>query len=734
MPKKFNVSPLSQAISIALATLVLPLPNLGHAAESRSVGEVELAAVRVDADHLEKEGSAESGYRHTNANLGPLGTHKVLDTPYSINAVSSDLLRNFGADTYSEAVKYLPSAYVEGHFGLEIGPPIIRGFQGDDSAGSVRIDGLNIRADIPVPVELYEKIELLNGPASALYGPAPAAGVVNATLKRPTDESLQEVGLAYGSNGNLLGRADISGRAGVDKAFGYRVNVLSADGESYASGSKVKRNLLGLALDYRIAPDTLIEALASHYEYDFRGLPGKFAYTNATGLPAAPDPTKAGYGQTYGGTDATIELVEGHLAHDFGNWKLDGAVQKQVMTRINSDVVTNTLTDSKGDYKTTITQGGSRSDVLSNRLYLNGKAQTGTITHDLSLGTVGYLLDNYSLVTTPANNNKTLGTASLSNPSSYANPYGDYTSLGPTYHASQTRVQSITFGDGLAFNEQWSALLVANDSWIKSQSWNTNGTPKANSYYEKNGTWSYSASLIYKPLSQIALYTTYASSVEPGAVVTDTSAKNFGDTLAPFRSKSWELGIKTSVHDIDYTAALFQIQRPFAYTNADGYYETAGEQENRGIELTARGKATDHLTVFGTFTWLDPRMTSTKDKSAQGNTVVGVPRQQANLLAEYRLPGFSGVYLNGNVHFLGKRYANLENTLSVGSTTTLDLGGRYETLVGGHRITARLTVANVTDRHYWNTIYTSWNGTTGASGSAFLAEPRTVKASVNFAF
>ena len=733
--------------TIAILPALIAVGHAALAADGTAADSTELPTVEVMDKAPTAEGGARDGYRHTDADLGPLGKRKLADTPFSVNAVSSELLRNFGAETYSEAVKYLPSAYVEGHFGLEIGPPVIRGLLGDDSAGSVRIDGLNIRADIPVPVELYEKLELLNGPVSALYGPAPAAGVVNATLKRPTSEPLREVGLGYSSRGNLQGRADISDRLGDDGAFGYRFNVLSADGESYTAGSNLRRRLIGAALDYRLSPGTQIEALASHYDYDFRGLPGKFVYSNATGLPAAPDPAKSGYGQTYGGVNSSIDLLEARLTHDLGTgWKLDGAVQRQVMTRIFNDTVTNTFTDDKGNYSTGISQNGSRSEVLSNRIYLNGSAKTGSLTHDLTLGTVGYRLDNYSLISPIALAAKTvngykiagwIGNASLDAPLDYANPYGAYDSLGPTYHASQTKVQSVTLGDTLGFNEHWSAVLVGNDSWIKSQSWNANGSPKAGTRYEENGSWSYSGSLLYKPLPTGTVYATYASSVEPGNISpSDGSTKNPGEILAPYRSEETEVGIKASLQGMDYTAALFRIRRPFAFTDSDGYYKTAGEQENRGMELTARGKATEHLAVFASYTWLDPRMTAVLNKSVQGNVVVGVPRQQANLLADYRLPGQAGVYLEGNLHYLGSRYANLENTLQAAAVTTLDLGARYETRWGSHKLNARLMVTNVTDRHYWNTLYASWSGatTTNSSGSAFLGEPRTVKLSATMNF
>src|ERR1700690_3084997 len=116
-----------------------PGRETGATAPSNDDPATELPEVLVTDKNEAKEGGAESGYRHANVDLGPLGERKALDTPFSIQAVSSELLRNQDAETFSEAVKYLPSVYVEGHFGLEFGPPVVRGLQGDDNAQSVRI-------------------------------------------------------------------------------------------------------------------------------------------------------------------------------------------------------------------------------------------------------------------------------------------------------------------------------------------------------------------------------------------------------------------------------------------------------------------------------------------------------------------------------------------------------------------------------------------------------------------
>ena len=161
-----------------------------------------------------------------------------------------------------------------------------------------------------MPVELYEKLEILYGPAASLYGPAPAAGMINAVLKRPTDTPLREIGLAYGSRGNIQGRADLGGRVGSSGCLGYRLNLLYADGEGYAPHSNLNRFLAGLALDFHVSDTTLIQLSGNHYEFERMGFPGAFTYTNATGLPAAPDPAKGGYGQSFGGVNSTNDMGE----------------------------------------------------------------------------------------------------------------------------------------------------------------------------------------------------------------------------------------------------------------------------------------------------------------------------------------------------------------------------------------------------------------------------------------
>jgi iron complex outermembrane receptor protein len=677
-----------------------------------------------------EDGSATKGYRFSTANLGPLGDRPVFDAPFSIQALSADLMRKVEASTFSEAVKYLPSIYTEGHFGSEFGPPVIRGLLGDDAAQSVRIDGLNVRADTALPVELYEKLEVLYGPAASLYGPSPAAGMVNAVLKRPTAIPLREVEVGLQSRGNFQSRADFSDTLG---RFGYRVNLLYADGEGYVADSNLRRNLVGGALNYRLTDQTLIEVLGSHYGFDQMGYPGGFSYTDATGLPDAPDPSRRGYGQSFGGVKADTVLVEGRVVQDLGpDWQLSAAALDQIAQRDFYNTIKNTFTSKTGNYTTTYRQSGSEADVLSYSLYLNGNKETGWIRHELALGGVGYRADTYSKPGLRTGAALTLGSASLDNPIEYANP--GWGGRGPKYKASCVEIDSLVLSDTVGFGEHWSVLAVVNNSWIQSKNWNASGATTG--CYDQDSVPSYSGSLIYKPWTNTTVYLTYANSIQPGDVA-PTTADNAGQALAPYRSEEWELGAKQRIGRVDWTLALFQIRRPFAYTDpTDNVFKKAGDQVNQGVELTGRGDLGAGFTMIGGLTWLDPRMEAAANPANENKQVVGVPRLQANLLLEYQLPFLPAAVLQGNVHHVEKRAANASNTAWADGFTTLDLGARYTFHPFQKTVVARLTVANVTDARYWASVYTGggWTGASAASGTAYLGDPRTFKLSLTMNF
>ena len=254
----------------------------------------------------------------------------------------------------------------------------------------------------------------MNGLAGALYGPSNPAGTFNYVLKRPTAEPLRRVTLGYGTESALLGSADLGGYFDEDKRFGYRLNLVDENGDGYVDRSRLQRKLISAAFDIRFSNDTKLETNASRYNYTSKGLPGTFSLASNVVFPYAPDPKKVGYGQPFGGDDNVTETFSGRLKHNFNpDWQLSLGLLQQSSDRA-STVPTNTLTNNAGAYTTTTaTTTYSLDRILSNTIALNGKAKTGSITHDLVFSNTGFDWDRYTPNQTGA---ITLGSANLNNP------------------------------------------------------------------------------------------------------------------------------------------------------------------------------------------------------------------------------------------------------------------------------------------------------------------------------
>jgi iron complex outermembrane receptor protein len=422
------------------------------------------AAAATDGDSsLEKisiVGDRTPDYRTAEVQVGPLGARPVMDLPYSIDVVPDSLSVVQQLKSVREVFRYLPSVQGENI------RPQTRGLQ----AGVVQntlIDGLNIAATTDYPVEQFDRIEVLNGLAGALFGPASPAGTFNYVLKRPTLEPYRSVTVGYATQSSALAAVDLGDSLGESvgegKRFGYRLNALADRGEGYAQFSRLERTLVSLALDFRLTDDTRVELDGSRYHYVDLGYPGTFAVSNNVRFPSAPDPTEVGLGQPYGGDDNVTKTWSGRLIHDFSrDWHMTAGILQQDSDRA-STVPTNTLTNNAGAYKTTAaTTTFSLDRIVSNRFAVNGHVTTGPLTHDLLVGNTGFNWVRYTPYHTGA---ITLGTANLANPVVFPEPvFPDFQSR---YKALVTRQQSVMLGDTVGWGDQWSLGVIENESWIK---------------------------------------------------------------------------------------------------------------------------------------------------------------------------------------------------------------------------------------------------------------------------
>jgi iron complex outermembrane receptor protein len=668
-------------------------------------------------------------YNTATVNLGPLGNRTLLDTPFSVTAIPQDLIENLQLKTVTDALRYLPSVEIRDQQGFEVSRPQSRGFQGS-IVQATRLDGLNIVGTTAVPAENLSGIQVLNGLAGSLYGPATPAGVFNYVLKRPTDTPFASYTQGFDSNSVFTENIDAGGRT-PDGTVGYRFNVVHGQGESYVPESYTDRTLASGALDFHISDHTVIETNFSHYETDNTGLPGSIVYFGKPNivLPAAVNPATLGYGQPGAGTDLITNTGLVKIKHEINNdwdFEIGGLYQDAVRNLFG---ITNTLTDNLGNY--TVTKNFTavpHFTVASNTASLNGRFDLFGFRNELTIGTNGFFNGQYSYVNSIAT---TLGTSNLADPAVL--PTQPIPNNGGQYQSAILSNQTIVTGDTFHFNDQWAVQAVASTSFLHSESFSKTGA--VTSENDADGVVSPTVSLIYKPVPKLTTYATFANSVEQGEQAPAGTA-NVNQFLAPYQDQEYEVGAKYAfTPKLLATFALFHMTRPLAATDpVSNIFEVVGTQRNNGAEFFLQGDISPDLSAFGGVTYIDARLQNTGVAATNDKLVVGVPLVKSDIAVDYHPAFLQGFALTGAFHGEGERAATNTNNSYAPPYATFDVGIRASRTFDKRTVTARFQVLNVGNVFYYSSIADgNIVGSPGAN-TAYLGTPRTYMASLQMDF
>ncbi|SEH51156.1 TonB-dependent receptor [Magnetospirillum fulvum] len=716
----------STAIALVLAASIVDpvLAQTNDPGDSSPTGiESGVAEVVVtDTADTEKEGTAESGYRHQTGQVGPLGKRALRDTPYSLNVTSGELIENSNAHTVADALKTNPTATMlmsPGGYST-MSRMMVRGFNAADQ-NEFR-DGLVDRSFSFVPLENVERIEVLNGFSGFLTGFGAQGGTVNYVSKKPTDTPLASLSSGVYGGAIAFGHADLGGRvASTGNRLGYRLNAYHEDGETYIENSSQQRSLFSLALDYRLAPDTKVWADIWHQKYRATGLQTYINPSNIAtmGVPDASkfDPTKQyGQGWTYNKAEKTLAGVG-----------VDSKLNDTFSTRIGyrhgfmwrdyatvSDVLTSETT-----YQQYYTRSARQYEV-TNSAYamLDAKVDTLGIQHDLTAGYNGtkyYFIRGLDVRRGPGvtSNGLLLGTSTLDSTSVFGDPN---LSAGGKTQYNPSRMDNYLLGDVIKFNEYVSVLAGITHARVSSQTmgWGTSGTVSATQTVNSRSTQSAdtpSLAVMVKPIPSVTTYASYNESLEVGGTAGSTytyngttrAVGNAGQTLAAMVSKQYEVGVKNELGRMDLATALFRIEKTNQYTDpTDSIYKQDGLQVHQGIEFTATGKITDSLTFIGGFTWLDARIVNAASNPlSEGKSPINVPDWQGRAYLEYALPFVPDLTLTGGANYYGRRPIDTANTKFIHEVATVDLGMRFTPDIEGHPVVANLGVTNLFDTAYW---------------------------------
>jgi len=593
-----------------------------------------------------------------------------------------------------------------------------------------RLDGMQMFVTVANALEQFDQIEVVNGVSASLYGPANPAGMFNFISKRPTVEPMYEVTASYYNDTIATGKVDFGGPIDSRGIFSYRLNALYGEGDAFVDHSHQRRALGDLGIDVHPLEHTVLELNYSDYSLDDKGYPGWFTYNEKIFLPSAPDPTRVGYGQSYAGVDMRTRIAEARIKQELSpSWHfVAGFLDQDASRNINTPV--NNLTDNNGDYTSSFANGFAPRFIMdSDAAYLNGTFDAWGLGHDLTFGTAGYKTRSFSVLKAATPGSVVLGKASIADPVIFPEPAGGPPDVLANFDSSDSYQQGLNVGDTVRFNEAWSTRLAVSQDWFHTINFN-NKRVKTTEY--TNHGASPTASLMFKPTSGQMVYATYASSLQAGDLAPGTAA-NAGDSLAPYRSTEYEVGYKVSLAAIDFTAALFRIERPFANIDpTDDVFMISGQQVNKGAEFSAVGQVVEGLTVYGGLTLLDARLQDTPLPTTNNKYYVGAPKVKGNVLFEYAIRAVPGLITSLDYQFSGDRAGNDTNSFFAAGYNLFDVGVRYTSRIASAPVTWRLAVDNVTDRSYWSTVAPS-NLTGANTGSlvAHLGAPRTILASVS---
>lgn len=639
--------------------------------------------------------------------LGVLGTASIMDTPFSTTNYTSQGIEDVQARAIGDVIANdasVRNTNGNGGFGDSYQ---IRGFT--MSADDVAINGLYGMAPLTrMPIEMVERIEVLKGPGTLMYGMGPAGGVggaVNLVTKRAHEDPISSVTATYLSNSQLGLKADLGRRFGENQEWGVRVNAQYADGNTGLSGNNQQQSMGSVGLDYNgTRVRWSLDAYTLHE--DTRNFRPQFSLGDTlTAVPDAPS------GKTNLYPDNTLQsddkAVATRLEFDINDhltaYGAVGYHEAQSAQSFPSASIANL----QGD--TTVYNGyyDQKKTSTSADVGLRARFNTGGIKHTLIVGAnmLNQQTDYFYY-------GDTLGVASnLYNPTPLAATTGSRDAMTPQ---SQMRLSSLAVTDTMSVLDDRVRVIAGLRRQQIYQHSLTDATQTSN-----NTAVTPVVAVVVKPVNNVSLYANYTAALSAGTIV-DGRYANVGQLFPAYKSKQYETGVKIDWGRITTTAAAFQIEQASSSIqtiNGLQYLNQNGRSRIRGLELSAYGEILRGLRFNASGTFFDTKLAHTSDGASDGNNVGAVPNHNFNLGLDWDTPWTSGLALNTRITNTGSMWYDNTNKLKVPGWTRMDIGARYITKTAGQVVTYRANIENLFDKNYW----VMQNGYVGtSSGRTFV--------------
>jgi iron complex outermembrane receptor protein len=528
------------------------------------------------------------------------------------------------------------------------------------------------------------------------------------------------------SGGQGYVAADVARRFGADRRAGVRINAVRRDGATGVDREQRELSVLSVGLDYR-GRDFRLSADAGYQDHKLDAPRPSVTVAPGVPIPTAPDAHRTWAQKwTHSNERDTFGTLRGEydLGADTVAWAALGARSSDESNLLAAPTV-NAADGSATMYRF---DNVRKDKVQTGEVGVRTSLRTGSVGHTISATVSGYSQKSrnaYALsdfINTFATNiyrplDSAMPAATFFTGGSMSDPQLTHKSVLSSYAVADTLSLA---GDKVLLT------LGARHQRIKDYGYDyANGSENAR--YDASAVTPV-AGIVYKPAKGVSLYANYIEGLQQGQVASGTDIDNVGQTFAPYKSKQKEIGIKYDAGKLGMSAAMFSTTQPSAYVQ-NRLFGVYGEQRNRGIELSAFGTPVRGVRVLGGLTLLEAQQQHTAGGVNDGKDVIGVPRTQLNVNAEWDVPAVRGLTLSARTVYTAQQYADAANQQRLPSWTRLDLGASYATRVLDRDVSLRARIDNVAGRNYW----ASAGGYPGA-GYLVLGAPRTFQLSATVDF
>ena len=666
-----------------------------------------------------EESQGKDSLRATTTTIGK-GKQELRDIPQSITVVTEKLVDDRNLDTLKDVLHNTAGVTFQAAEGGEEDIRL-RGFSLATS-GDIFIDGMRDAAFYGRDTFNNDRIELLRGSASMLFGRGSTGGAVNQVSKQPRAIDESELTTTLGSYNYRRVTGDFNIRTGEDA--GLRITAMATKADSNGAGSSIDKR--GMAAAYRFGIGTTDEFSVGLYtlrndngmNYGIRWIkPTSASATSTSTINEAIAPNTY-YGMASDYNKGGADYITASHTHRFQNdSELKTTVRRGVFTRdqrasaINYGTGTgiNNFSDA-----TVITRGNNNKIQDLNATYAQSdfstKFQALGVRHEVLAG-VDLALEGKRVYAASALTPTAKPTTTVGTPSN-----GAWVDEGARRLTVSSEFAADNLGlyaqDLVQVAEHWKVLGGLRFDRMRGNYTTLNAAGITTGAYQQTiGDWSQRVGVLYQPTALSSYHFSWGTSFNTSADTYSYSA-NSANT-PPEQSRNIELGAKLDSADKMYSTrfAIFQStkynERNTDPDSAATQFLLSGQRHTTGLEVDITGRITPKWEVFGSYMWMPDAnidvSNATGNGARQGERPGLTPIHSGTVWTTYQFT--PELRLGTGINFRGEQSPATNPGFMAPAFATLDLMAEY---AFSERYVIKGNVTNALNKLYADSLYTNF--------------------------